>query len=563
MQTRRRAPLLAAVTVVALGLVAVAATLLGVAPWQSPTAGAAGPVPRFVDETATSGLTFTYDGPFAHAAGGGVAVFDCDDDGFEDVFLAGGEGPAALFRNASTRAGELRFERLASATTDLTAVNGAYPIDVDSDGHIDLVTLRNGENVMLGGLGDCRFEPANEAWGVAGGAAQTQAFSAAWEAGSALPTLAFGNYLAPGNFDLDSRCQPNELLRPVVTTTATAAKPYGPPLELSPSYCTLSLLFSDWSGSGRPDLRVSNDRAYYRQSVGQEQLWRVAPGEEPRLYEAADGWARVQVEGMGIASRDLTGDGLPEIYLASQSASRLQTLAEGAARPAYRDIGLDRGVNVAHPFAGDDLDLPSTAWHPEFADVNNDGFVDLFVSKGNVTAQPDFAQQDPSNLLLGQPDGTFREVADSAGILTFDRGRGAALADFNVDGWPDLVESFYGAPIRVWRNTGPEVSVGASGGRWIELRLGQSGSNGDAIGAVVEVRFDGGIDRRELTIGGGHAGGRLGWLHVGLGGAATADVHVTWPGGGTTDWPGLSSNAFYLLERGAPALLWAPAGGAE
>ncbi len=96
-------------------------------------------------------------------------------------------------------------------------------------------------------------------------------------------------------------------------------------------------------------------------------------------------------------------------------------------------------MNAAQPFTGGDV-LPSTAWHPEFEDVNNDGFVDLFVSKGNVDAQPDYARKDPSNLLLGQPDGTFTEAADAAGILSFDRGRGAALADFNLDGLLDLVE---------------------------------------------------------------------------------------------------------------------------
>ena len=72
--------------------------------------------------------------------------------------------------------------------------------------------------------------------------------------------------------------------------------------------------------------------------------------------------------------------------------------------------------------------MPSTAWHPEFVDVNNDGFIDLFVSKGNVSAMPDYAQKDPSELLLGQPGGTFVPAAEAAGIVTFDRGRGAAVA---------------------------------------------------------------------------------------------------------------------------------------
>ncbi len=142
---------------------------------------------------------------------------------------------------------------------------------------------------------------------------------------------------------------------------------------------------------------------------------------------------------MGIASYDVTGDGYPDLFLTSQAESKLQTLAAGPSQPRYRDIGAKRGVNVAQPFTGDEH-LPSTAWHPEFEDVNNDGFIDLFITKGNVDRQPGFATKDPSNLLLGQPDGTFKEAADVAGILNLDRGRGAALADFNLDGLLDLVE---------------------------------------------------------------------------------------------------------------------------
>ncbi len=462
--------------------------------------------PRFVEETATSGVDHTYDGDFPYFVGGGMATFDCNGDGMPEVFLAGGSHPAALYRNESPVGGALKFSRIADPTTDLTSVTGAYPIDIDGDGQVDLAVLRDGETVLLRGLGDCRFERANEAWSFDGRAALTTAFSATWERSTGLPTIAMGHYLRldpSGQPTTD--CADNELVRPDSTGMR-----FGRPIALAPGFCTLSMLFSDWDRSGRRDLRVTNDRHYYDPNIGGEQLWRIAPSEDPRLYTDADGWVQVQVEGMGIASYDLTGDGYPEVYLTSQGASRLQTLTSGPSQPTYRDIGLKRNVNAIRPFTGGDT-LPSTAWHPEFEDVNNDGFVDLFVSKGNVKSEADFAMKDPSNLMLGQVDGTFVESADAAGILSFDSGRGASLADLNGDGLLDLVEVNLGTPVKVWRNVGAgDAAKPSPMGHWLGVTLRQPGSNRDAIGSWIEVQVGDATLRRELTVGGGHIGGQLG-----------------------------------------------------
>ena len=533
-------------------VVAAGAAAAGAAISQRPPT-ALGP-PRFVDETGSSGVAHTYDGGFAYAAGGGVAVFDCNGDGAPDVYLAGGVGGAELYRNDSAVGGPLHFTRVASAITDLPGVTGAYPLDVDGDGVVDLAVLRVGTNVLLRGLGGCRFERANETWGVDGGNAPTMAFSAAWETGQVRPTLAFGNYVDPASDDPHHLCAENTLLRPSGTR-------YGAPIALRPSWCALSMLFSDWSRSGRMDLRVSNDAHYYLPTEGEEQLWRIPAGAAPSLYTADDGWVRVQVEGMGIASYDLTGDGYPDVYLTSQGDNRLQTLVADASRPSYRDIGAKRGVNVAQPFTGGDA-RPSTSWHAEFADVNNDGFVDLLVTKGNVTTQADYATKDPSDLLLGQPDGTFVEAADRAGIVTFDRGRGAALADFNMDGMLDLIEVSYGAPVRVWRNVGAgDGAHPAAMGNWLALQVAQDGPNANAIGAWIDVRFGDRVVHRELTVGGGHAGGQLGWVHVGIGDARDADVRVAWPGGEVGPWQRVSADAFTIVRRGAATETWAPSRG--
>ena len=293
-------------------------------------------VPHFVDEAQSAGLVHRYDGDFFYFVGGGVAVFDCDGDGLQDLYLAGGAEPAALFRNRSSVGGRLAFEAVPSTEADLTSVTGAYPLDIDGDGNADLAVLRLGENVLLRGHGDCTFERGNEQWSFDGGDAWTTAFSASWERTDALPTLAFGNYLETASVDDGTySCDDDELMRPDATR-----RRYGRPVALSPSYCTLSMLFSDWDRSGRRDLRVSNDRHYYRD--GEEQMWRILPDEKPRMYTRDEGWQQLRIFGMGIASYDLTGDGYPEVYLTSQADNKLQTLVDGPAQPRYRDIALDR-----------------------------------------------------------------------------------------------------------------------------------------------------------------------------------------------------------------------------
>jgi enediyne biosynthesis protein E4 len=541
-----------AVATIVVVVVAAAAAVVGL---RSPTAGgpAAG-VPKFVNETAGAGVAITYGGDSAYATGGGVATFDCSGDGRPDLLVAGGGNPAALYRNASPVAGPLRFVPVTEPALPSLGpgVTGAYPLDVDGDGLVDLAVLRSDGLRLLRGLGDCRIGDGNATWSLDAGRGWTTAFSATWEGAATLPTLAVGRYLRLDDSGQQTAdCDDNALVRPA------AGSGYAKPQVLAPGFCTLSMLFSDWDRSGRRDLRVTNDRQYYVD--GGEQLWRLQPGAPPRLYTDADGWRQVQIWGMGIASHDVTGDGYPDVYLTSQGDNKLQTLAAGPAQPGYRDIALRKGVTAAQPYAGGDT-LPSTAWHPAFEDVNNDGLIDLFVSKGNVNAMADYAAKDPSNLLLGKADGTFHEAADAAGIVTFDRGRGAALADFNLDGLLDLVQVNYGRPVSVWRNAGAGDAATASAlGGWLALRLTQPGPNRDAVGAWIEVRHGATTTQREVTIGGGHLGGGLGWIHFGLGTTDQAEVRIRWPDGELGRWLGVRANKFVEVERGAAsARPWTP-----
>jgi hypothetical protein len=251
---------------------------------------------------------------------------------------------------------------------------------------------------------------------------------------------------------------------------------------------------------------------------------------------------------MGIAAQDVTGDGFPDYFLTSMADNKLQTLnpqpATPEAKPAFSDVAFARGVTAHRPYTGGET-RPSTAWHAQFGDVNNDGLADLFVAKGNVDAMPDFASDDPNNLLVQQADGTFIETGDKAGVASMKIARGAALADFNRDGLLDLIVTNRRAPAQLWRN----VTAGA--GNAVQIRLQQDGANRDAIGAFVEVKTAAGLQTIEITVGGGHVGGQLGWRHFGLGPAATAELRVIWPDGVAGPWQVLSANTDYLIRRGA------------
>jgi hypothetical protein len=490
-------------------------------------AGAAAAGPRFEDRSALLPVAHVYGGGWEHFVGGGVAVFDCNGDALPELFVAGGENPARLFLNRTDPGGDISFAL--GEVPELTGVTGAYPLDIDGDGWLDLAVLRVGANVLLRGGPDCAFSDASAEWGFVQGDRWSTAFTATWEPGRRFPTLVVGNYVdredPEGPFEA---CEENELHRP-------EGRRYGAPVPLTPGWCALSMLISDWRRSGEPELRISNDRHYYVRG-GHEEMWRLDPL-GPRTE--ADGWPRISLWGMGIASQDLDGDGLPEVMLTSMGDQLLQfNRGDG-----YENAPYSVGTYAQRPHIGDD-GRPSTGWHAEFGDIDNDGRADLFIAKGNVDQMPSNAIHDPNNLLMQQPDGSFRESAAEAGIATGERSRGAALADLNADGRLDIVVVNRRAPMEVWQN------ATAATGQWLAVEPLQQGPNRHAVGAWVEVRAGGRVQAREVTVGGGHVGGQAGPLHFGLGPETDAEVRVVWPDGTVSDWVPCAPGVRVTARRG-------------
>ena len=456
----------------------------------------------------------SYTGEWEHFVGGGVAILDCNGDDLPDLFAAGGANPARLMINS----GDLTFTDGGAFDTGVT---GAYPIDIDSDGNLDLAVLRVGANQLLKGDGACGFTDASADWGFDGRDRWTTAFTAAW-VGQGW-TMMFGNYVdrddPNGPF---GTCDTHALHRQTETGFDTSL--------VAPGYCTLSALISDWQRSGTPTLRISNDR-HYHQDKGYEQMLSLSD------LEMLAGWPETKLWGMGIASGDITGDGLPEVMLSSMG-DQLMQMNDGT---GFTDAPFDIGTFATTPHTGPDS-KPSTGWHTEFADIDNDADLDLFIAKGNVEAMEMAAMNDPNNLLIQNPNGTFTEAAATAGVATFERSRGAGFADFDRDGRLDLVVMNRNAPIEIYRNVTPET------GNWLNVQVRSTSGNTFGVGAWIEVKTDTTL-AREITIGGGHASGQLGDMHFGLGNAETAAVRVIWPGAEPSDWQTVSANQTVTLSR--------------
>lgn len=455
-----------------------------------------------------------YTGGWEHFVGGGVSAFDCSGDGLADLVTAGGTSPMVLLKNTSDQ-GAIGFSPM-PLPDGLVGVTGAYPVDIDGDAVLDLYVMRVGPDRVLRGGPDCSFTDSTARWNIPQTDQWTTAFTAWWDTGARFPTLAVGHYVDRANPDGPfGTCDTQTVLTPL-----PGDRPNYVPTTLSPGFCALSMLASE-DARGRKSLRISNDRHYYV-SGGAEQLWDI---QEQRFLGPEDGFPTVSLWGMGIASRDLTGDRRDELMLTSMGDQLMQIAQPDG---TYLNAPYDIGTYAHNPYLKGD-GRPSTGWHATFGDVNNDGRADLFIAKGNVDQMPGMAMRDPNNLLIQRADGRFYEAGEVAGVADTARSRGAALADFDGDGRLDLVVVNRRAAMRIYRNVSPDT------GNAITVALKGKDGNHFAVGSRVIVAAQGAEQSQQVTIGGGHAGGTALPLHFGLGDTDQAQVTVRWPDGSQSD----------------------------
>ena len=287
----------------------------------------------------------------------------------------------------------------------------------------------------------------------------TTAFSATWEGAAALPTLAFGNYVEPRR---------RRATRPtrVPTTSCSGPTPSGSGYATADPPRARLLFAVDAvqrlgpigaprpAGQQRPPLLRQPERPGAA-VAGRRRASRHA------CTPPTTAGSSMQIWGMGIASYDVTGDGYPDVYLTSQGRtcsrrcspdrpSRRTGTSPSSAASRRRDPSAGR-----RPAAVDRLAprVPGRQQRRLHRPVRVQGQR----QRGSPTTPPGIRATCSS----AQPDGTFTEARQQAGIVSFDRGRGAALADFNLDGLLDLVEVNLDAPVRLWRNVGAGTAADA------------------------------------------------------------------------------------------------------
>lgn len=464
----------------------------------------------------------------------GQAWGDYDNDGWLDLYVTDSAGPNTLYRNQ----GDGRFSVVNGVGSENTATRlpqllsgGAVFIDYDNDGWRDLYVLNWGPNVLFHNE-QGRFVDVTAQAGVAG-LPDANSQTASW-----------GDYDADGYVDLyvaNWSCYPR-CGRPVTgdrdrlyhnngdgtfadVTDLLGVKSVGAGFVAN---------FVDYDNDGDPDIYLVNDE--FINPIGNV-LWRNdGPG--------CDGWCFTEVSrsagadekvmGMGLAATDYDGDGDLDFYFSNAGP---MTLLQNQGDGTFVNMAESAGVMAAE----------SVGWGAVAFDYDNDGWSDLYLAVLETTAGEPGADQ----LFHNQGDGTFVAAAES-GVDRFGRTMGVATADYNRDGWVDLVIGNHDDGYHLYRNIG----AAQSDQHWLSLELRGAGPvNRDAVGARVFLTTpDGRRQMQEVICGSSLGAGNALALHFGLGSAEKAQsVDVLWPDGTQLHMHDLAGDREYILVYTPPA----------
>ena len=426
----------------------------------------------FSDVTAKAGLQ-------GEGYGMGVAVGDCNNDGHEDLFVVGVHGNH-LYRNngngtftdVTREAGLLGPGSLGRPVWSVAACW----IDYDNDGRLDLFVSNY-----------CDWAPGTDP--ICGGLeAQARA------------------YCHPDKY----HAEPMQLYHNNGDGTFTEiTRKEGLPDLLGKG---MGLAMADFAGDGHPGIFVANDNArnllLRNRGKGFEEV-----GLEAGVAFNGDGR---NISGMGADFGDIDGDGRFDIVMTGLKNETYEVFLNQG-KGEFEDGSAATGLlSLSRLWNG---------WGCGLVDLDNDGWLDLFVAGGGL----DTGDAQPNRVFRNQ-SGRFVDVSAQVGA-EFARPalhRGAVFADFDRDGRIDAAVTALNAPIELWWNRSARENPAR---HWLQLRLMGRRSNRSAIGAEVRCRAGGRGQVRTVSSSVGYASSSDLTVHFGLGEATRAAVEVRWPSG--------------------------------
>jgi hypothetical protein len=255
---------------------------------------------------------------------------------------------------------------------------------------------------------------------------------------------------------------------------------------------------------------------------------------------AVSGDGREQ-SGMGVDAGDYDGDGRLDV-VKTNFAQDYTTIYHNESGGLFLDASMRSGMAA--------ILGRSLGWGVGLVDIDNDGWLDLFIANGHV--YPDVEKTGTStyrqrnHLLRNAGRGRFQLVADAAGggLLVEQSSRGTAFGDYDNDGDVDVLVVNMDAGPTLLRNESLRA-------HWVNLRLVGTRSNRDGIGAKVTVEAGGRQQVREVRSGGSYVSHNDMRVHVGLGRAAVVDrVTIRWPSGQVDTIAGIAADRFYVVREG-------------
>ena len=475
----------------------------------------------FTDITAGSGMTRS-------GWGQGCCVGDYDNDGLDDLFVSY-YGQPILYRNH----GDGKFTDV-TAKAGLTQKrmrwnSGCAFLDYDKDGYLDLFVANYIDF-------DIKTAPLPEAAGCAYKGLQVACGPPGLDGGK--------NILYHNNGD--------------GTFTDVSVKSG---MENTIGTYGLSVVVADLDNDGWPDIYVANDSTaatfYQNQKDGTFKDLAIEAG----IAYSPDGKPQA---GMGVAVGDYNRDGLLDIVktnFAGDTDSLYQNLGDGT----FEDHTYLSGLGINTRYLG---------WGVGFVDLDNDGWLDIFISNGHVYPEVDGSHLDApyaehKYVYRNLRNGQFEEVTNLAGSGMTDAvpARGCAIGDYNNDGNMDIVVNCVNAPPQLLRC---DASIQRN---WIKVRLVGKKSNRTGIGARVIVtattapQAESGVGKQpmqqidELRSGGSYYSQNDLRMHFGLDRATQADsVEIQWPSGAKDTLKNLAANHLYVVEEGGKILKTAAMG---